>query len=533
MFRFLLIFLMLSVPLPLVHAQSASWTGPDRSGALESLLAEVQAAESHGLHSADYFVDQLEAIDPEIPDPASDAFAEQVFRAFGEDLLNGRLDPLLLDEHWPFPPQAVDMDRLVEWALETGESDIILEMLAPRSPDYLMLRLELARWRHQDDRDWLPILHEGDPLEAGDNGPVVQAVRARLVRLGWLASDSPVVPLAETPASFEGLEAEPDFDRDMEDAIRRMQTSARLTPDGLIGPATLAWLNRTPSDRIDTLRVNLERLRWMPDDLGPVHIAVNVPDFTLQVVENGHIVQRHNVIVGRESRPSPVLTARMAYMIVNPWWETPPSLAVRDELPLFRRDPGAVDRLGFQILDRSGNEVDPSTINWSEVSARNFPYRLRQRPGPLNALGVVKFIFPNPHSTFLHDTPGRHRFAEMPRALSSGCVRVQDAPQLAEWVVRFAAADPDRPSVDTLIEAGNEVRINFSSEIRVHFLYFTAFSEGGSSVRFVRDLYQRDHTVIEALNAPRPNPEFRRPWPEPGHVVFRRDGDGYATECSG
>lgn len=532
--RQILIFLLMGLaPLAGAAAESPAWTGPDRSGALESLIGEIRQAESHGLNSADYFLDQLEEIDPALHDPDSDAFAEQVFRAFGRDLLNGRLNPLTLDEHWPYPPQAVDMDHLVSWALETGEADIILEMLAPRARDYALLRLELARWRRQEDSEWPAIAHNGDPLEQGDSGPVVRAVRARLVRLGWLASDSPVEPVAEPPAGFEGLAADPDFNAEMADAIRRMQTSARLSPDGLIGPATLAWLNRTPSQRIATLRANLERLRWMPDDLGPVHIAVNVPDFTLRVVENGQIVRRHNVIVGRESRPTPVLTARMAYMIVNPWWETPPSLAVRDELPLFRRDPDAVQRLGFQILDRSGNVVDAQTIDWSEVSARDFPYRLRQAPGPLNALGVVKFIFPNPHSTFLHDTPGRHRFEELPRALSSGCVRVQDAPLLADWVVRFAAADPDRPAIETLIEAGNEVRIDIPSEIRVHFLYFTAFSDDGSSVRMVRDLYQRDHTIIEALNAPRPDPEFRRPWPEPGHGLLSRDGNGYASECSG
>ena len=533
MLRFLpLLFLLASLIAP-ASAQVPRWTGPDRSGALESLVAAVRDADLHGLRSEDYRLADLERIDAGVASAAADRFADRVFLALADDLLTGRLDPLAIDPDWPFPPRTADIAALRLMALESGDTAAVLNVLSPRDPDYRALQAALAHWQSESDVDWPPIEYAGAPMTVGDSGPAVRSARRRLLRLGWFAPRSRVEPLPETLFDFGNLATRPDFDQAMAEAVSHMQRSARLEPDGVVGPDTLAWLNRLPSDRVATIRANLERLRWIPEDLGAAHIAVNIPDFTLQAVENGTVVRRHNVIVGRVSRASPILSASLSHVIVNPWWETPHSLAVRDELPLFRRDPGAVARLGFQVLDRENNIVDAAAIDWSAVNAADFPYRLRQAPGPLNALGVVKLIFPNPHNAYLHDTPGRHRFAELPRAFSSGCVRVEDAVALAEWAMQFAADDPDRQPIANLVAAGSETRIDITADVQVHFLYLTAMSGGPSSVRMVNDLYQRDHTIFEALDAPRDLPEIRPAGTGPLHPAAPRHGNGYPAACAG
>ena len=522
-----LILLFMLLP-PSSWAQPGQWTGPDRSNALESLVAVIADAERHGLWPENYHLDVLASADAALVSAETDRLAEEAFRNFARDLLTGRLDPHAIESQWPFDPRQGDVDTALERALATGDVAAVLAGFEPATPAYQALIRERLFWLKQSDDDWPAVTTTRDHMELGDSGADVDALRARLMQMGRLQPMSPIVPVAAIPTGFETIEGTPGFDAEVQAAVRNVQRLARIRPDGIVGPGTLAWINRTPSQRAATLRANLERLRWLPDEFGDRHIMVNVPDFTLQVVEAGQVIRRHDVIVGRMSRPTPVLSATLAYMVVNPWWETPHRLAVNDELPLFRRDPDAVARLGFQILDRDGNVVDASTIDWTGVSRSNFPYRLRQAPGPLNALGVVKLIFPNPHSTFLHDTPGRQRFDEMPRALSSGCVRVRDAVDLAQWVADASLAEP--ADIAALVETRDESRLDVSEEIRVHFLYLTAFLNADGSVRMVHDLYDKDLTIITSMDRSHEDDQtrLRRPRPDRLHSARARNGsDGH------
>ncbi len=526
--RLIFLFLVLMMPVP-VWPQTPGFTGPDRSGALESLVTVIADADRHGLRPEDYHFETLAAADPRIAAAGIDRLAENAFRNFAQDLLTGRIDPLSVERNWPFAPRNGDIDGALARALERGDVAEALARFVPQSPAYQALIRARLFWLKQPEDAWPPVPTTRDHMELGDSGADVRALRARLVQLGRLRPFSPVRPVDTIVFSFLPPEMAPDFDAAVETAVDHVQRQARLRPDGIAGPATLGWLNRTPRQRADTLRANLERLRWLPDDFGARHIAVNVPDFTLQVVEHGVTIRRHDVITGRVSRPSPVLSAELEYVIVNPWWETPHSLAVNDELPLFRRDPGAVARLGFQVLDRAGNVVDASTIDWTTVSAAGFPYRLRQAPGPLNALGVVKLIFPNPHSTFLHDTPGRERFNELPRALSSGCVRVRDAVALAQWAVDAGA--PEAAGIMALVESRQETRIDITEEIRVHFLYLTAFPDADGSVRMVHDLYGKDPSIIEAMDRSHEDDPTRNTRARPDARIASGAGGGYAGNC--
>lgn len=480
------------------------WTGPQSGDALAQLAGAIAEAGSHGLDPWDYGLIHLLAV-PDRPDPEIDRMATASYLALAGDLLQGRI-PIRDRLRWPFQPRERDLDAWLAQAMETGEIAASLDALAPRHSEYTALRSALTAHLSLSPDSWPAPIGEGEALEAGATGPRVAALRARLEVLGYLA-----------PAA-EAEKADPEaalFDAETTVALQQAQRDAHLEPDGVAGAETIAWLDTPQYQRIAQLQANLERWRWLPDDLGAHHIRVNLPDYRLTVHEDGELVRSHDVIIGRPSRASPVLTAVMTHVIANPWWETPHSLAVRDELPLFRRDPDAVSRLGFQIIERAtGNVVDPSGIDWTAVSAANFPYRLRQAPGPLNALGQVKLIFPNLHNTYLHDTPSRTLFGRAARAFSSGCVRVRDPVELAQWAASAGSGLPAE-ALQAALASGREARFDLARPVYVHFLYFTALAGPDGRVRFVPDVYGRDGQVIAALGMPQPLPRPASPAAEP------------------
>lgn len=476
-----------------------AWSEDISPNALPSLLNAIDNARTHGLDPADYGLDTFLGFSPYPAGVDPDRFATRAYLDLARDLLQGRVPP----DHavrWPFAPRRADLPAHLGEALASNRIEESLEALSPPYQDYHALRKTLIGYQLRVPEIDGSELNFARTLHPGDIDPDVALLRARLEVLGEI---EPVV--AEGPV--DGMDSAQSvladiYDNALEQAVRRLQRQAHLDADGVVGEETLAWINISIERRIDELRVNLERWRWMPDDLGTHHIRVNLPDYRLQVFENGEPVASHDVIIGRPSRRSPVLSATMTHVIANPWWETPHSLAVRDELPLFQRDPGAVSRLGFQVIDRESGEVlDASLIDWSQVSASRFPYRLRQAPGPLNALGRVKLIFPNPHNTYLHDTPSRTLFERPARPFSSGCVRVQDPVGLAGWAVQVGT-DLDNDAVEQAVESGRETRIELVQPIEVHFLYFTAFIDDDGLVQFVPDIYGRDDRVMAALSEP-------------------------------
>jgi murein L,D-transpeptidase YcbB/YkuD len=263
-----------------------------------------------------------------------------------------------------------------------------------------------------------------------------------------------------------------------------------------VGKETLAELRASPSYRAAQISANLERWRWLPDRLGERHIRVNIADFELQARAGGQIERVHRVIVGRQLRRTPSFSSSMRYIVVNPWWEVPRRLAVEDKLPLFQREPEAVQRLGFRIVDGAGQEVEPSGIDWNSYTRRSFPFRLRQQPGRENALGEVKLMFPNRHDVYLHDTPGRTLFERSRRNFSSGCMRVEHPLALAAWALNDASWPLARLEI---VAAGDqETTITLKQRVPVHIQYLTAVVEDGE-VRFVYDLYGRDAALMAAL----------------------------------
>lgn len=474
--------------------------------ALRELPEALATAHEEGLNPEDYHLAALERAlevfdaEDEVPEPRLavdlELLASDAFLTLARHFAHGKVDPTRIDPSWFLTPRDTDLLPILDATLrgELGSVREATQGLLPAYPAYAALRDRLALQRRLDaGNDWTPI-PSGPALRDGDSGERVAALVDRLAKLGDL----------ETAWAENGR-----FDSIVGDAVRRFQQRHGLDADGIVGPRTLTALNVSPQERSAQIQVNMERWRWLPSDLGNEYVLVNIARFQMSVHADGEEVFRQPVVVGRPYRRTPVFSHRMTYLVLNPSWEVPPRLAAQDQLPQIRRDPEYLERMGFDVLQGWGaNEqrIDPATVDWGSVSARAFPYRLRQRPGPLNALGQVKFMFPNPHNVYLHDTPQRGAFASADRALSSGCIRLSDPMALTEWLL----TGPGRPVVRTeaqiaaILESGVETTVRLRTPMPVHLLYWTAWVEGDGRVHYTADIYQRDAPVLEALRQPPP-----------------------------
>ncbi|MGH7539366.1 MAG: L,D-transpeptidase family protein, partial [Gemmatimonadota bacterium] len=290
------------------------------------------------------------------------------------------------------------------------------------------------------------------------------------------------------------------------EAVLRFQGRHGLDADGVVGGSTIAALNVPAEDRASQIEVNLERWRWLPADLGSRHIEVNIAGFGVEVVDRGRPVLRLRAIVGRHYTQTPSFSATLRYLVFAPFWHVPWSIAVREEFPRFQRDPGLLAAERFMLIDRETNEpVDPTTVEWAastpaQLAAR---YRLRQSPGSRNALGRVKFMFPNPFDVYLHDTPGRELFARTTRAFSHGCIRVERPLDLAAFLLESQGWTRER--ILGAAEGTEETTVVLDRPLPVHVLYWTAWIDPAEgTLHFREDVYGRDERVLQALAAPAP-----------------------------
>jgi murein L,D-transpeptidase YcbB/YkuD len=295
--------------------------------------------------------------------------------------------------------------------------------------------------------------------------------------------------------------AEPDatlFDATLERAVRTFQQRHGLDADGIVGLQTLAALNIPVEERIRQLEINMERWRWVPRELGPRYLLVNIANFALEVVEQNHPVLTMRTVVGRPDRQTPALQATLSQVVLSPYWHVPRRIAVQDKLPLIRKNPNYVAQQGFQVM-QGHHVVDPATINWSQMTSTHFPYRLRQLPGALNALGRIKFPLPNPFDVYLHDTPSRDLFHKSVRAFSSGCIRLEKPLELTAYLLREDPAwTPDKIRVAS--ERPREQVVPLAHPLPVYVLYWTAWTDADGSVHFRPDLYERDKALGKQLH---------------------------------
>ncbi|WP_112072761.1 murein L,D-transpeptidase [Hyphomonas sp. GM-8P] len=284
-------------------------------------------------------------------------------------------------------------------------------------------------------------------------------------------------------------------------ALRRELSRQQAAMEAATDPAAKSRL----LTQINQLRVNLERWRWLPHDLGERSVLANIASFDVTTFEQETPTSSYAAIFGKAQRQTPIFSDEIEYIVFNPWWEIPDSIARKDKLTQFRQDPAAITRLGYQVLDRQGRKVDPATIDWNAVSAETFPYRLRQAPGPQNALGQVKIMFPNSHNVYLHDTNDKSLFDSDERIFSSGCVRVQNPLDLAAWILKETPGW-DRMTIETVVASGDETRVDLKSVVPVYVVYMTTVSNACGDVTYLKDIYGRDAAVLSALQ---PSPTYQ------------------------
>ena len=463
------------------------WT-PER---IDALRRAVEDALAHGLHPTRYAADRLEATRRTDGDPLRaadrDLAASDVFALLAADLGGGRVHRATVDTEWHARRDDVDVPAAF-LALEQGTVADVLAALLPREPGYARLVAALARLRAIPAEDW-PAVDPELRLDLGADGPDVRTVRRRLQATGDLAAGP----------------APPHWDEALTQALAAFQTRHGLTPTGAVGPATAGALAVSRDHRIAQIEANLERWRWLPQEFGARSIVANIAAFSLTGRSPGQEPITMRVVVGRPYRRTPVFSGRMTYLVINPTWTVPPGILAADVLPAIRRDVSYLAKKRMVVYEGWGADarvVDPRTADWSKASGKG-PYRIVQAPGPDNALGIVKFMFPNPYNVYLHDTPSKEGFAADDRAFSSGCIRLSEPAALTEWVL---AGQPEgRPdTLKRLFAAGTERTVTLAKPVQVHLLYWTTWVDDAGTLQIRKDVYDRDGRLIAALAATAP-----------------------------
>jgi murein L,D-transpeptidase YcbB/YkuD len=469
-----------------------AWTS---SAKLDALFAAIDSSFRHGLDPEDYhratLVELVEAPrqqDSEAARIELELLATDALVRLASHLRYGKVDPESIESTWNFR-QGPDRDSpvtLVSSLLEADDLAAAIEANAPDGPYYAALM------RHLEDHRWLaaaggwPEVGPGETLRPGMRSPRVEALRARVAVTGELRQTDP-------PEDAEL------FDDALAEGVRRFQFRHGLDFDGVVGRHTLAALNVPVEGRIDQIRINMERIRWVFRDLEPRFLLVNIARFRVLLIEDQRVVWSTRAVVGRPYRQTPVFRARMTYLEFNPTWTVPPTILRQDLLPDLRRDPAELQRRNMTVLDRQGRRVDPATIDWETVTARTFPYMIRQEPGPNNALGRVKLMYPNPYHVYMHDTPARGLFARAERTFSSGCIRLEEPFELVD--ILLAGTEWDAEAIQRVLDAGRTRVVNLPRPITVLTLYGTAMPEG-DEIHFAADIYGRDARLLAALNQP-------------------------------
>ena len=457
------------------------------------LLEAIRHAQQEGLRPADYF---LAVIEPQLaqmrqqtvpsafPHPeqlaALDLLLSAAFVSYGTDLLLGRMTPPVHDDSEGRAQSEAMLRRVVREALETGQIRAALHSLLPLHAGYHRLRQALAHYRQLAAQGGWPSIADGPLLRLGDRHAQIITLRQRLGITGDLVSVPPV-----------GLDL---FDETLERAVRAFQERHGLDVDGVVGPTTRVALNVPVETRVQQIAVNMERWRRLPQHLGARYLVVNIPNFTLDVVEQDRVVMSMRTVVGTPQQRTPVFSDLVTSVVLSPYWRIPSSIAHQEILPRLRREPGYLATQHIKLWRGQGaeaQEVDARRIDWSAVTARHFDYSLRQEPGPANALGRIKFLFPNSYSVYMHDTPQRTLFARSVRAFSHGCVRLEQPIALAEYLLRH---EPywTRDRILATIARGVERYVLLPEAFPVHLVYWTAWVTDTGTLHFRPDIYGHD-----------------------------------------
>ena len=474
---------------------AAAWVeGAKPRPQMDALIEALREADREGLDPALYNVGMLEARRADAQqgfltdkgfDPreagALDVWLTYLYMKHASDLADGLSDLARADPSWKIRPEKFDPLQHLEKALAENNIKESLLDLTPHVPEYQRLREALAAHRAQQAAGGWPRV-PSIKLKPRQKSAHVATLAARLKASGDYAGAVPAAGAA-TPYTPE-----------LQEAVKRFQRRHGIVDDAVVGPEVVATMNVPIEARISQITMNLERWRWLPRELGDRYVLVNIPEMRLDIYEGSNVPLSMRVVVGKEDTQTPIFSDEMSYIVFSPYWNVPDSIAQGETLPSLMADPGFLARNNMEVVDKSGNVIDPEEVDLTDPEA----YRFRQRPGTENSLGLVKFMFPNQFNVYLHDTPADSLFERATRSFSHGCVRVQDPVALARYVLR------DQPEwtegrIDEAMHAGEEKHVKLKDPLPVYLGYWTARVRPDSTVQFRKDVYQIDRRLTTLL----------------------------------
>ena len=458
------------------------------AGRLSALLTAIRAAEEDGLRPADYHLAALARPGAGAGRVATDLLATDAYLMLLYHLYFGKVDPVAIEPNWNLPLRQVREHEGLDFVLRALASGEIAEAAASLRPSHWLYqhgRAALARYRDIERAGGWESVPTGPKLEPGTSDARVPLLRRRLAITGDYAGGPSESTL---------------YDEPLAEAVRVFQRRHLLTADGVVGRTTLAELNVPVAARIAQLRINLERGRWVLNEIGDGDLlVVDIAGYGVRFLRNRRVIWRARAIVGQPYRQTPVFRAQIDNIVFNPTWTVPPGILAKDVLPGMQRGVNVLEKKKLRVFDRDGAPVDPASVRWSEYTPRDFPYVLRQDSGDDNALGRVKINFPNPYLVYLHDTPTRSLFEKSARTFSSGCIRIERPLELVELLL----ADPvkwDAAAIRAAVEAGTTRSVQLAHKVPVLLIYWTADEDPEGHIVFKRDVYRRDARLLRALD---------------------------------
>ncbi|NLB92949.1 MAG: L,D-transpeptidase family protein [Bacteroidales bacterium] len=457
------------------------------------LLDYIRQIARHGLNPSDYHLFLLEkyvdktklfmAMDTEDM-MKLDVLLTDAYLLLGLHLYYGKVDSEKEGENWTIQRKKpeLQLNRKLEEALTAGDITNGLNLLAPRYRSYWMMKEDLAFFLELENEPW-PAIISDTTINPAQSNQLLPKIRRRLIKLRYSLSDSISVT----------------YDTELEKQLKNFQKDWGLNADGVIGKGTLLALNTRPEMLINRLKVNMERFRWLPLHEPRKYLMVNIASFDLVLIEGVDTLISMRAIVGKDYRETPVFNALMTYIVFGPSWTVPPTILKNDVIPELLKGPEYLKKKNMKLLRYDGSEIAYSEIDWTKISRNNFPYMVRQNPGAENALGKVKFMFPNSYNVYIHDTPSRGYFARDDRAMSSGCIRIEKPFELAELLL---ADSPEWPpeKIHTAMQQNRGQTASLKTPVEVLLLYLTSWTDGNGRVQFRKDIYMWDELIVKALN---------------------------------
>jgi murein L,D-transpeptidase YcbB/YkuD len=462
---------------------------------IKPLLSEIEASYYEGFNPKDYHISLIKESlasqelfnnDSKNQKAVLDILLTDAYLKLASHYLSGKIDPNIIKEDYNLSHDNLESKKLLSDLLEEKNLQQSLKSQLPESDKYQYLKEKLYNYRDSGKIESWPKISEGEIL----------AEKARGDRVGQLVKNLDARNyLAEDYSNKDNY-----FDKNIKTAVIKFQKNHGLKTDGIVGSSTLKALNIPLARRIEQIIINMERWRWLPEDLGEKYIYVNIADYNLKVYEKNEIIMEMKTIVGKEQRSTPVFSDQIKYLVLNPYWYVPQSIAVVDKLPLIKEDINYLNDNNYSLFKYTGNnqlkEIKAEEVDWKKIDEDNFNYLLRQNPGDNNALGRVKFMFPNKFSVYLHDTPTKSLFDANARGFSSGCIRIEKPIDLAEYLLRDQE-EWNREKIQEEITKDKQKTIYLKEPYTIYLQYNTAWVDQYGFLNFREDIYNRDSRLIE------------------------------------